>query len=295
MQNINQLINPKYQDIFKKIIINKTATHSYIFAGCLGSFIKNTAQDFIKSLNCLNFINKPCGECKNCLNFDQRKMINYYTIEPEGKITINLVRELQDFIKYGPIESSFLTVLINNAHLFTEEAANAFLKTLEEPLPRTVFILLTPNLLELLPTIRSRSQIFEFPIINDQDVASYINQLPNNEKENMLLKLNQNLELLKYYLDDPTLISDLNYLSFQEFNKKNNFEKLSLAYDLSSKKKEQIKLFLILWLKELLEQNYGSLKNQRLIIEKIIENISQMKYNLNLRLNLENLFIQISH
>ena len=206
MPQAKKLTNKKYQNIFQAIIKKQNLTHSYIFSGTIGSFIKNTASDFLKSLNCLNFEQEPCNECPSCLKHGKENTVDFYSIEPEGKITINLIRELQDFIKYGPLESKFLTVLINNTHLFTEEAANAFLKTLEEPPAKVIFVLLTPNLLDLLPTIRSRSQIFEFPVINDTDFNLYLQQLSNVEKEGLMTKNFNSVELQKYYLDNSSLV-----------------------------------------------------------------------------------------
>ncbi len=284
------MINNKAYHILKQSYFNKTVSHSYILSGQVGAFVKNTAFEFVKLLNCSEQLNAPCYKCKNCLSINNQNSIDYYFISDDTKINVETIRNIQDFIKYGPTQNNYLVVVFANFNNISIEASNAFLKTLEEPIEKVMFILMTKNILDVLPTIKSRSQIINLTTISDNDISNFLKTFSETEQQNILMKNNHNLELIKYYLEDPEILENLDYQSIQEILNYNEIEKMNMAEKIAKKNKEQINIIFKLWLKELLNE---PLKN-KIRLEKIIAKTLQMKYNLNLRLHLENLLLNLN-
>jgi DNA polymerase III gamma/tau subunit len=119
--------------------------------------IQNAAQAFARALNCLNHESVPCGACVPCRLAAGQKFADLINIFPDGAvIKIDQIREVKDLVKFGPHQGKYLVVVINGAETLTPEAANSFLKILEEPLPGVVFILVAKAAAALLSTIKSR-------------------------------------------------------------------------------------------------------------------------------------------
>lgn len=291
------LFSKRNKKILDGIMVNKTVSHAYIFAGQPGSWVTQAILYFSKSLQCESFANGPCETCKSCLEFTKQQLADRFILTPKDSIGIDEIRSLQEYIRYGAHYLKYLIVIIHQAHLLTDKAANAFLKTLEEPPERVIFILNTNNVSNMLPTIRSRCQIIEFPVISDHAIQTYVTTLSEEEKTNLQTTSANNPELMKYILDSNEAMPQIMppqfhqiYQPYSEFVKKSPLEKLNYASQISDKK-ETVRLVLLLWMKEIYDSKN---KNQETkpMLEKLIENISLLKYNLNLKLHLESLFLQ---
>jgi DNA polymerase III delta prime subunit len=277
--------------ILNGIIKNDALANAYLFYGPVGSFIKDAAVYFAQSVNCQDFAKGPCGKCGNCQSFLKGNFVDYILLEADGKIKIDQIKELCRQVKYGSALGKVKCVVINQAHNLTSQAANAFLKTLEEARVDVTFILLTNNFWEILPTVRSRCQVLNFVSLTGGDLAKYRAELSAEER----LLLNKGLDndfLLKYYLETGKVLQDKFYLTYKEFKAMDKFVRLEFARNIAADK-EQAQLCILTWLQELWQDAEELGKKEIEKMELMIENIGQMKYNVNLRLFLENLFIQV--
>ncbi len=145
--------------LFDGAVAKKRVSHAYLLTGSDSQAKSALAERFALTLNCQSSAKKPCLECASCKKIAHKTSPDFITIEPQGKsIKIDQIRDLGAWIRFGPTESAYLLVIINDAQSMTREAANAFLKNLEEPPERVVFLLLAANDGDLPRTIASRCQ-----------------------------------------------------------------------------------------------------------------------------------------
>lgn len=167
-----------------KSINNNQVSHCYIFEGPKGMGKYQLALIFAQSLLCANFHNEPCNECNSCLKINSMNHPDMHIINDDEK---NIKREeidyLIDSVYKKPYESKKKVYIIKDAHSMTPQAANTFLKTLEEPPPDTIMILLTTNSNLLLPTIVSRCQEIKFKNINKETIISYLEKYSNDAQK----------------------------------------------------------------------------------------------------------------
>lgn len=161
--------NIKGQDsainFLKGAVSDQRIAHAYIFLGPEGVGRRMTALNFAKALNCGKKDAEPCDSCPSCRKIDSGTHPDVFMVTPEEDetaIKIQRVRGLIDSIGLKPYEGRKKVYIIDDAGAMTQEAANAFLKTLEEPPPDSILILLAQDLNLLLPTITSRAQILKF-------------------------------------------------------------------------------------------------------------------------------------
>lgn len=171
--------------ILEGIITTKRIASGYIFIGGANEAKLNSAKYFAKALNCSNSIN-PCNACISCTKADKNVNPDIIIIEKDkSSIKIEQIRNLKELTKYGPSESSWQIVIINEADTLTIEAANSFLKLLEEPPPQVVFILISDREGNLPKTIESRCQkiIFEESDIPNpqEEVENFFNKMDNGK------------------------------------------------------------------------------------------------------------------
>lgn len=158
-----------------KSINNNQVSHCYIFEGPKGMGKFNLALIFAQSLLCLNFHQEPCNLCNSCIKANSFNHPDLHIVnEDEKSIKREDIDELINSIYKKPYESKRKIYIIKDAHLMTVQAANTFLKTLEEPPADTVMILLTINSNLLLPTIVSRCQEVKFRNISKETIKSYL-------------------------------------------------------------------------------------------------------------------------
>jgi DNA polymerase-3 subunit delta' len=162
--------------ILKRAVDGDRVAHAYLFAGIEGIGKKMAARELGRALNCEHRKEDgdSCGACQSCLTFDHPGNLNYIEIAPEkGYLKIDPIRELQRAAIYKTDTETRL-IVVDGADTMQKAAANAFLKTLEEPTPGTVIVLLSSRPSLLLPTIISRCQRINFSPLPTQSVATLL-------------------------------------------------------------------------------------------------------------------------
>jgi DNA polymerase-3 subunit gamma/tau len=157
--------------------------HAYIFAGLRGTGKTSVARILAKCLNCEKGPTAtPCGECVPCREIADSRAIDVLELDAATRTQVDNIRELQEVISYAPARDRNKVLIIDEAHMLSKSAANALLKTLEEPPPRVTFVLATTEIQKILPTILSRCQVFEFRRVGFQELAEYLRTICKGEK-----------------------------------------------------------------------------------------------------------------
>lgn len=165
----------------RRDLLGDRLAHAYLFVGPEGIGKAAVARLFGAGTLCKSpdKSSRPCGECIACGKIDRHNHSDFHTLAPEeGKrwIRIDQVRELQSSMMIRPIESDRRVVIIDGAECMNEAAQNAFLKTLEEPPPGTLIVLVAPGLHQLLPTIVSRCRIEQFGPLSNTELAGILTE-----------------------------------------------------------------------------------------------------------------------
>lgn len=171
-------------------------SHAYLFSGPRGSGKTTIARIFAKAINCENRKKgeaEPCGKCSSCVAIKEGKCIDLVEIDAASHRGIDEVRELREGVKFLPVKSKYKVFIIDEAHQLTKEAANALLKTLEEPPPHVVFILATTEVNKMIPTILSRCQRFEFRKLTIPEIVKRLEFICQKEKFKVVEKEALNL------------------------------------------------------------------------------------------------------
>ena len=164
-------------DALSRLVTRGTPGHAYLFEGPEGVGKDTIAQAFLARMACTGATTgaAPCGACASCLAFLRGDHPDVQRLEKDGaSIRIDPVRNALKRLRYEPVVGAVKALIVESADLLREEAANALLKTLEEPSGRTVFILLTSKPQLLLETIRSRCQVLRFGPLAPRDVAALL-------------------------------------------------------------------------------------------------------------------------
>ncbi|MEN2984105.1 MAG: DNA polymerase III subunit delta' [Dictyoglomaceae bacterium] len=178
-------------EILRKSIKEEKISHTYLFVGPEGVGKKLTAISFAQALNCPVLPKEGCGECPKCNDIKNINFPDLLYYEPEGMwFKIQQVREIKKEIHWKPFQSKWKIIILDSAHQLRNESANALLKSLEEPPPYTIFILIAWRPEMLLPTIISRSQIISFTYLNDEELRLIFKKIPEDKKE-ILISLAQ--------------------------------------------------------------------------------------------------------
>lgn len=158
-------------------------SHAYLFCGPRGTGKTTTARLLAKAVNCLHpdVMKRPCNECAACIAISTGATSDVIEIDAASNRGIDDIRDLRERVKYAPTQLQTKFYIIDEAHQITGAAANAFLKTLEEPPPHTKFVLATTDPEELLPTIVSRCQRFDFRRIGIDDTAARVETVAKAE------------------------------------------------------------------------------------------------------------------
>jgi len=160
----------------KNAVKNDTVANGYIFSGTKGCGKKLVAGVFAMALNCsAEPTKRPCGICSSCIRTKSGNHPNVDVVRPTGAtIKIKQIRDIISDVAKKPFENGYKTVIIEEADKLTQDAQDAFLKTLEEPPQHTVFMLLTENHNRILPTIVSRCQVFQFRPLDAKEIEKYL-------------------------------------------------------------------------------------------------------------------------
>lgn len=162
----------------KNEITTGRVAHAYLFSGTRGTGKTTCAKILAKALNCLDLKDgEPCGKCENCVRIDSGLSMDVLEQDAATNNKVDDIRDLIDEVQYPPQEGKYKVYILDEAHMLTMGAVNAFLKTLEEPPENTVFILATTDPQKLPVTILSRCQRFEFKRIKSQDIARNLRQI----------------------------------------------------------------------------------------------------------------------
>jgi len=160
-------------------------SHAYLFAGPRGTGKTSVARLLAKSLNCQNRKDgefEPCNKCSSCLEIMQGNEMDLIEIDAASHRGIDEIRELRDGIKFVPTKSKYKVFILDEAHQLSKDAANALLKTLEEPPSHAIFVLATTEIHKMIPTVISRCQRFDFRRLTLPEIIKRLEIIAGKEK-----------------------------------------------------------------------------------------------------------------
>ncbi|NNE25505.1 MAG: DNA polymerase III subunit gamma/tau [Saprospiraceae bacterium] len=184
-QNFDEVIGQDHiAQTLKNALKNDQLAHAFLFAGPRGVGKTTSARILAKVLNCENLQEgyKACGECNSCKAFTDNASFNIFELDAASNNSVEHIRALNEQVRFQPQQGSFKIYIIDEVHMLSQAAFNAFLKTLEEPPPYAKFILATTEKHKIIPTILSRCQIFDFKRILIPDIVNQLKAIA--EKEN---------------------------------------------------------------------------------------------------------------
>jgi len=160
-------------------------SHAYIFSGPRGSGKTTIARLLAKAINCHNRKEgqaEPCNQCSSCLEIKNGNSMDLIEVDAASHRGIDEIRELREGIKFSPAKEKYKVFIIDESHQLTREAANALLKTLEEPPSHAIFILATTEIHKMIPTIVSRCQRFDFRRLTLPEIVKRLEIVSQKEK-----------------------------------------------------------------------------------------------------------------
>lgn len=157
--------------------------HAYLFCGPRGVGKTSTARIFAKTINCLNpgADLEPCGECESCISFAQGRSYCIHELDAASNNSVDDIRLLTEKVMIPPQTGKYSVYIIDEVHMLSSAAFNAFLKTLEEPPAHAIFILATTEKHKILPTILSRCQTYDFNRISVEDIVKNLSSIAKQE------------------------------------------------------------------------------------------------------------------
>ena len=167
----------------KNAIATNKLAHAYLFCGPRGVGKTTCARIFAKTINCLSPASdgEACNECESCQAFNEQRSYNIHELDAASNNSVDDIRSLIEQVRIPPQIGKYKVYIIDEVHMLSQSAFNAFLKTLEEPPHHAIFILATTEKHKILPTILSRCQIYDFNRINIQDTVEHLQYVANKE------------------------------------------------------------------------------------------------------------------
>ena len=166
----------------RQAVMQGRVSHSYLFCGTRGSGKTTTARVLAKAVNCLNpQQGDPCDECAICVSINEGRNLDIIELDAASNRGVEEIREIRDKVHFQPAQNRRKVYIIDEAHMLTREASNAFLKTLEEPPEHVIFILCTTEADRLLPTILSRCQRYDFRRLPGQTIYDRLAYITDQE------------------------------------------------------------------------------------------------------------------
>lgn len=166
----------------KNQVIEKRIAHAYLFCGTRGTGKTSTAKILSKAVNCLNLKDgEPCNECEICNKINSGTLMDVIEMDAASKRKLEDIKEVIENVKYPPQEGKNKVYIMDEVHMLTQEAVNAFLKTLEEPPSNVIFILATTDPQKLPITILSRCQRFDFRRIRNEEIFERLRSIVSEQ------------------------------------------------------------------------------------------------------------------
>ena len=167
----------------KNAIANNKLAHAYLFCGPRGVGKTTCARIFAKTINCLNPLadGEACNECESCKAFNEQRSYNIHELDAASNNSVDDIRTLIEQVRIPPQIGKYKVYIIDEVHMLSSSAFNAFLKTLEEPPHHAIFILATTEKHKILPTILSRCQIYDFNRIGINETVEHLQYVASKE------------------------------------------------------------------------------------------------------------------
>lgn len=167
----------------KNAIASNKLAHAYLFCGPRGVGKTSCARIFAKTINCLHLTaeGEACNECESCKAFNEQRSFNIHELDAASNNSVDDIRSLIDQVRIPPQVGRYKVYIIDEVHMLSAAAFNAFLKTLEEPPHHALFILATTEKHKILPTILSRCQIYDFSRISVADMVEHLEYVASSE------------------------------------------------------------------------------------------------------------------
>ncbi|SFB74338.1 DNA polymerase-3 subunit gamma/tau [Flexibacter flexilis DSM 6793] len=167
----------------KNAIANNHLAQAFLFCGPRGVGKTTCARILAKTINCTNLTpeHEACNECESCVSFNNNASFNTHELDAASNNSVDDIRNLVEQVRYAPQSGRYKVYIIDEVHMLSNAAFNAFLKTLEEPPSYAIFILATTEKHKIIPTILSRCQIFDFNRIHLNDIAGHLAGIAQKE------------------------------------------------------------------------------------------------------------------
>ena len=179
-QNFSTVVGQQHiTTTLKNAINNNQLAHAFLFCGPRGVGKTTCARILAKTINCENKTKdgEACNTCNSCVSFDAGTSLNIHELDAASNNSVDDIRTLVEQVRFAPQAGKYKVYIVDEVHMLSSSAFNAFLKTLEEPPPFAIFILATTEKHKIIPTILSRCQIFDFKRITNNDTLEHLNIL----------------------------------------------------------------------------------------------------------------------
>ena len=183
-QNFNTVVGQSHiTTTLKNAIKNNQLAHAFLFCGPRGVGKTTCARILAKTINCENRTpeGEACNVCNSCVSFDNGSSLNIHELDAASNNSVDDIRTLVEQVRFAPQAGKYKVYIVDEVHMLSSAAFNAFLKTLEEPPPFAIFILATTEKHKIIPTILSRCQIFDFKRITNDDTVEHLQEICEKE------------------------------------------------------------------------------------------------------------------
>lgn len=301
----------QWQYLKKAFRLNRLS-HALLFSGQSKLGKRTLALELAKLLNCqsTDFQKRPCQKCSACLDIEAKKAPDLILISPEKKeISISAIRELKWKTSLKPYQSAWKVAILDDAHTLTKEAQQAFLKTLEEPKEKNIFILITEYPDWLLATIRSRLQLIQFKRVPNVEILKYLKKRKINEE--LIQKIlsfsagrpGQVIEFLKS--PQKLEVFEERIKEIEEILKWDLNKRFQYAKEISELSLNEINQLFEIWIYYFHQLFLNNFKQSKILTNKILLLKHQLEIfektqtlinftNVNIRLALETLFLTLN-
>lgn len=183
-QNFSTVVGQSHiTTTLKNAIRNQQLAHAFLFCGPRGVGKTTCARILAKTINCEapNGDGEACNQCHSCVSFNEGSSLNIHELDAASNNSVDDIRALVEQVRFAPQAGKYKVYIVDEVHMLSTSAFNAFLKTLEEPPPYAIFILATTEKHKILPTILSRCQIFDFKRITTEDTVEHLEEICQKE------------------------------------------------------------------------------------------------------------------